>query len=107
MIKIPRYYSPSKIYHIILKGIDNQNLFYDDSDRRIFLNHLVKTKKDFNFNLYSFCLMDNHVHMVMKSEKDFLSKSMQSLTIRYVQYFNRKYKRTGPLVQSRFKSKSI
>lgn len=107
LTRIPRYYSPSKVYHIILKGIDNQNIFYDDLDRNIFLKHLLKTKKDFNLNLYAFCLMDNHVHIVLKSEKVFLSKSMQSLTIRYVQYFNKKYKRTGTLVQSRFRSKSI
>ena len=76
LTRIPRYYSPSKVYHIILKGIDNQNIFYDDLDRSIFLKQLLKTKKDFNLNLYAFCLMDNHVHMVLKSEKDFLSKSI-------------------------------
>ena len=107
MSKVPRRHSKSKTYHIIFKGIDNQDIFYDNQDRRVFLKQLSKTKKDFNLNLYAFCLMDNHVHMVLKSEKDFLSKSMQSLTIKYVQYFNKKYKRTGTLVQSRFKSKSI
>ena len=107
MTRIPRSYSFSKRYHIMLKWIDNQKIFYDNQDRRVFLDKLVKTKKDFNLKIYAFCLMDNHVHMVIKSEKEFLSKSMQSLTIRYVQYFNKKYKRIGTLVQSRFKSKNI
>lgn len=56
---------------------------------------------------YSYCLMTNHVHMVIKCKDEFLSKSMQSLMIRYVRYFNKKYQRTGSLVQSRFKSKCI
>lgn len=107
MTRSPRYYSKSKIYHIILKGIDNQDIFYDDQDRRVFLKDLLKTKNDFNLKIYAFCLMDNHVHMVIKSEKEFLSKSMQSLSIRYVHYFNKKYKRTGTLIQDRFKSKNV
>lgn len=107
MTRIPRCYSISKVYHTIFKGIDNQDIFYDDQDRRVFLNDLLKTKIDFNLNVYAFCLMDNHVHMVIRSEKEFLSKSMQSLAIRYVHYFNKKYKRTGPLFQDRFRSKNV
>lgn len=102
-----RVFSNSKVYHIILKGIDNQDIFYDDQDRRVFLKHLSITKKEYNYNIYSYCLMTNHIHMVIRSEKEFLSKAMQSLMVRYVQYFNRKYKRTGTLVQNRFKSKNI
>ena len=107
MTKIPRIYSKSKTYHIILKGIDNQNIFYDDNDRKNFLKKILITKKEFNYQVYAYCLMDNHVHMVTRCEKSFLSKSMQSLMIRYVHYFNKKYKRTGTLVQNRFKSKNI
>lgn len=102
-----RKFCNSKTYHIIFKGIDNQNIFYEDQDRRVFLNQLLKTKKKFTYNIYSYCLMDNHVHMVIKIEDIFLSKAMQSLLIMYVHYFNNKYKRIGPLMQDRFKSKSI
>lgn len=91
----------------MIKGIDSQDIFYDDQDRRIFLKHIIKTKKEFTNQIYSYSLMDNHVHMVIKSEKEFLSKAMQCLMIRYVHYFNSKYKRKGTLVQSRFKSKCI
>ena len=97
----------SKIYHIMIKGIDGQNIFYDDKDRRNFLRKFLENKKEFNYAVYSYCLMTNHVHMVIKCKDEFLSKSMQSLMIRYVRYFNKKYQRTGSLVQSRFKSKCI
>ena len=105
--KIRRTYSNSKTYHIIIKGIDNQDIFYDDQDRRVFLKKLVLTKKEYDNRIYAYCLMDNHVHLVIKIEKEFISKAMQTLMIRYVSYFNRKYDRTGTLVQNRFKSKNI
>ena len=102
-----RIYSHSKVYHIILKGIDSQDIFYNDQDRIFFLKQLLITKKEFNYQIYAYCLMDNHIHMVIRVEDDFLSKVMQSISIRYAQYFNRKYKRTGTLFQDRFKSKRI
>ena len=107
MTKIRRRYSISKTYHVIIKGIDNQNIFYDDQDREIFLKKLLIIKKEYNMNIHAYCLMDNHVHMVIRVEKEFLSKAMQSLMIRYVQYFNKRYERTGTLVQNRFKSKNV
>ena len=51
--------------------------------------------------------MDNHIHLVIRIEDEFLSKAMQSLSIRYSQYFNYKYERTGPFFQNRFKSKNV
>ena len=107
MTKIHRSYSNTKTYHIILKGIDSQNIFYDDQDRIVFLDKILITKKEFDYKVYAYCLMDNHVHMAIRVEKEFLSKSIQSLMIRYVQYFNKKYQRSGTLVQNRFKSKNI
>ena len=108
--KLPRplrRYGNSKVYHVIFKGIDNQDIFYDDEDKKFFLKHVSITKKIFNYSLYAYCLMGNHVHMVIKCPDEFLSKSMQCLMIRYVQYFNKKYKRIGTLVQNRFKSKNV
>ena len=107
MSRTPRRFGKSKTYHIILKGIDNQEIFYDNQDRQIFLKQLLITKKQYIYNIYAYCLMDNHVHMIIKSENEILSKAIQNLMGRYVQYFNKKYKRIGPLVQSRFKSKNI
>lgn len=103
----PRLYGYSKVYHIILKGIDDQDIFYDYQDRKFFLKQISITKKEFNYSVYSYCLMGNHVHMVIKVQDVFLSKCIQSLLIRYVYYFNKKYKRKGPLVQNRFKSKNV
>ena len=107
MTRQRRKISNSKVYHVIVKGIDDQDIFYDDQDRRYFLKQILNLKKEINYDVYSYCLMTNHIHMVIKSEAKFLSKIMQSLMIRYVYYFNSRYERSGTLVQNRFKSKCV
>ena len=102
-----RTYSISKTYHIIFRGINKQNIFYDEQDRKVFLKKLIYIKKEFNFQIFAYCLMINHVHLVIKVEDKFLSRGMKSLLIRYSCYFNKKYDRIGTFVQDRFKSKNI
>lgn len=107
MSKYLREFSSSKIYHIIIKGIDEGTIFYDDEDRNVFLNKLKVTKKKFKYKILAYCLMNNHVHLVISIENENLSKGIQSLIIRYARYFNRKYDRKGPFVQNRFNSKKV
>ncbi len=107
MSRQPRTFAYSQIYHIILKGIDGHDIFYDNKDKDFFLKQIQITKQTFNYIVYSYCLMSNHVHLVIKCKNELLSKAIQSLSIRYVSYFNKKYERTGHLFQGRFKSKSV
>ncbi len=107
MSKYLREFSNSKIYHIIIKGIDEGTIFYDDEDRNVFLNKLKITKKKFNYLIFAYCLMNNHVHIVLSIENEQLSRGIQSLIIRYASYFNKKYDRKGPFVQNRFNSKKV
>lgn len=107
MPRTSRFYSNSKVYHIILKGIDDQTIFYDDKDRKFFLKQISVTKNEFNYIVYAYCLMVNHIHLVIKCEDAFLATAMKSLLVRYVHYFNKKYKRKGPLMQNRYKSKCV
>ena len=107
MSKYLREFSNSKVYHIIIKGIDDGTIFYDDEDRNVFLNKLKVTKKKFKYKILAYCLMNNHVHLVISIENENLSKGIQSLIIRYASYFNRKYDRKGPFVQNRFNSKKV
>ena len=102
-----RELSNSKVYHIIIKGNNDSLIFYDDMDRNVFLDRIKLTKEEFKYKVYAYCLMSNHVHMVIEVPNENLSKAIQSLTIRYVSYFNKKYDRKGPFVQNRFKSKNI
>ena len=95
------------MYHIILRGNDKIDIFYDNQDRKMFFKVMKITKEKFKYNIYSYCLMNNHIHMVIKIKDEFLSKALQSLEIRYSAYFNKKTNRTGHLFQNRFFSKKI
>ena len=79
MSKYLREFSSSKVYHIIIKGIDEGTIFYDDEDRNVFLNKLKVTKKKFKYKILAYCLMNNHVHLVISIENENLSKGIQSL----------------------------
>ena len=93
MPRLSRKFSYSKVYHIIVKGIDSQNIFYDNQDRKVFLKYLLETKKQFEYQIYAYCLMVNHVHLIIRVNDEFLSKSIQGLLVKYVSYFNKKYDR--------------
>jgi len=98
----------NSVYHIITRGNQKQTVFLDMADYQIYLKMLAKRKKRFGFKLYSFCLMPNHVHLLMQVEKaNVLSSIMRSLNLSYTLYFNFKYQKVGHLWQDRFKSRII
>lgn len=98
----------NSVYHIITRGNQKQTVFLDMADYQIYLKMLAKQKKRFGFKLYSFCLMPNHVHLLMQVEKaNVLSSIMRSLNLSYTLYFNFKYQKVGHLWQDRFKSRII
>ena len=101
------YNQVTNLYHVIIRGVDKQDVFYEDKDRYKFLKELANTKEKYKFQLCAYCLMDNHVHLVIHDRNQNLSKSIQSLMIRYTSYFNQKEDRIGYLVQGRFLSKNI
>lgn len=99
--------SVTGVYHIILRGINSQEIFYDDFDKEKFIKEVKKTKEKYKYELYAYVLMSNHVHMLIKDEMDIISKAIQSLGISYAMYFNKKYERIGHLFYNRFHSKSV
>lgn len=81
--------------------------FLDKSDKYKFIDIIRETKEKYNYEIYAYCLMDNHVHLVIYDKEQKLSKLMQSIEISYAIYFNKKYERVGHLFQDRFFSKKV
>ena len=102
-----RKFSKSKIYHIIYKGIDGNDIFYEERDRKYFLRILLENIEEYNYRVFAYCLMSNHIHLVLEIQDEILSRAMKSLSVKYVFYFNKRYGRSGPLFQNRFKSKCV
>ena len=102
-----RIYSESQMYHVIMRGNNTQILFYDDKDRLYFLTHLRKYAEDLQIDIFSYCLMSNHIHLAIGNATPSVSRFIQKLATSYAMYFNRKYERSGHLFQGRFKSEPI
>lgn len=96
------------IYHIIQKGNNSQQLFKVIDDYQRFIALIKKYKDKYSFELYNYCLMNNHVHLLMKVfKKEELAKLTQGIFQSYRFYFKQKYQYTGYLYQGRYKSKII
>jgi REP element-mobilizing transposase RayT len=89
------------------RGNEGKKIFLDDDDRIRFIEILKDKNKENTFSVYAYCLMDNHVHLVISEGADTISKIMQRINISYAYYFNKKYGRKGHLFQDRFKSEVI
>ncbi|MDR0356810.1 MAG: transposase [Clostridiales Family XIII bacterium] len=107
MPRVARAKSESGIYHAMLRGIDRTQLFYDDSDRIAFLSRLQRCKNECGFQLYAYCLMDNHVHLLINADTCGLSLVIKKIALSYSHWFNNKYDRCGYLFQGRYKSEPI
>lgn len=107
MSRKPRQFVDSGIYHVILRGNNRQNLFIDETDRKFFIERLKKYSAELKIDVYAYCLMNNHVHILIGNGNDGMSLLIQKIANSYVFYFNRKYDRCGHLFQGRFKSEPI
>ena len=108
--ELPRYarkVSETNIYHIMIRGNERKNIFNDFDDKLRFIDTLKRMKEKNEYELYTYCLMDNHVHLLIKELKDPIHRSMKRIQVSYSYYFNKKYQRIGHLFQDRYKSEVI
>ncbi|MFO7983949.1 MAG: transposase [Desulfuromonadales bacterium] len=104
MPRKPRIHFPGAFYHVMLRGNHGQDVFFDQTDRSRFCFLLQEGTIRFGYRIHAFCLMTNHVHLVVQVNQTPLSRIMQNLGFRYTQYFNRRQKKTGHLFQGRYKA---
>lgn len=107
MPRMARKISSTKVYHVILRGNTKQDIFLEKQDYNKFIKEISNTKEKYEYELYVYCLMTNHVHLILYDKNENLSKILQSLTVSYSSYWNKKYERVGHLFQNRFLSKGI
>ncbi len=107
MPRVARKKSASGIYHIMLRGINKQTIFKDDEDCEKYLQVLKKCRETSGYKLLAYCLMDNHLHLLIKEEQEELRQIFKRIGVRYVHWYNSKYQRTGHLFQDRFKSEPV
>ena len=96
--------SSSGIYHIMLRGINQQQIFEDSEDYNKFLQVLKDSKAISEFKIFAYCLMGNHIHLLIQEQKEPIEQIMKRIATRFVYWYNIKYQRVGHLFQDRFKS---
>ncbi len=96
--------SESGYYHVMLRGNGRQVIFEDDLDRREFLRELSETMAQSGVSIVAWCLMSNHVHLLLADEQGSLSTAVHHLATRYARHFNGRTGHVGSVFDGRFKS---
>jgi len=92
------------LYHVITRGVNRRQMFDAPADYEKFLSLLGVQKARLPFFLYAYCLMTNHVHLLIERQADTIGRIMHRVLTGYTQYYNRRYQRVGHLLQGRHKS---
>ncbi len=104
MPRRPRQLAESEIYHAMVRGVNRDAIFLEDEDFERFLHALALTKEASGCSILAYCLMTNHVHLVIRTGPEPIGTVMKRLGVRYASWFNRKYGRVGHVFQDRFRS---
>ena len=99
-----RLHIPGMLYHVISRGNARQAIFTDDADYERYLQILMATALRFDVRCAAYCLLVNHVHLLLQPQEFSISRMMQQLNSTYSQWFNREHDRVGHLLQGRFKA---
>lgn len=95
------------LYHVSSRGNAKQAIFTDDTDYRRFLDLLAIMTRRFRVRCPSYCLIWNHVHLLLQPYDFTISRLMQQLNSAYCQWFNQRHRRVGHVLQGRFKASMV
>lgn len=104
MSRRERIHIPGGFYHVTLRGNSRKRIFFDDDDRVKFCLLMQEGVERFGHRVHAFCLMNNHVHILVQAGEKPIGKAMQNLAFRYSRKLNKKFKTTGHRFQGRYYS---
>lgn len=102
-----RFWHPGLYFHLIMRGNNRQNIFNDRADVNELFRVFSYVYDKFDFTIISYCIMNNHYHLLIRSSEVPLSKIMMLVNKRYTQYYKRKYNFSGQLYEKRYFAKAI
>jgi REP element-mobilizing transposase RayT len=104
MARRPRLFAPGLLYHVIVRGNQRRKTFLNDGDYEAYLTRLGHYRRRYDYTIHAYCLMPNHVHLLVESSREPLAKFMQGLQQSYSQYFNLHHRKSGHVFQGRYKA---
>ena len=102
MPRKPRENVEGGIYHVYARGNSGDSIYRDDSDRRAYLGRLASVVGHWQWRCLAYCLMTNHLHLLLETPAANLSSGMQYLQGNYAQAFNFRHERSGHVFQGRY-----
>lgn len=99
--------SSTGIYHAMLRGVNGQIIFEDNEDYEKLIQIISEYKEVCGYEIYAYCLMGNHIHLLIKEGKEELGIVFRRIGAKYVYWYNCKYERNGHLFQDRYKSEAV
>jgi len=116
MARLARKPSESGIYHVIMRGVNHQNIYDDSEDYYKFISFLDRFRFRYddkgipcgtNCTYYAYCLMSNHCHLLIQQEEESVGETIKRISVAYAYYYNNKYGRDGHLFMERFRSEPV
>ena len=107
MPRKPRAEIAGGIYHVYARGAVKQTIFIDDRDRRTYLVRLRAVTERLSWSCLSYCLMGNHMHLLVETREPNLARGMQLLQGPYAQWFNKRHAKSGHVFEKRYDAKPI
>lgn len=107
MPRNPRQLSRTGVYHIMVRGINRQTIFFEEDDYQRYLETIDRFVTDEDAVVLGYCLMSNHVHLLIKENNTAISNIMKRIGASYAYWYNQKYERSGHVFQDRFMSESV
>jgi len=99
--------SKTGFYHVFVKGINNEKIFNQQREKIYFKSIILKQLSKYQIEIYSYCIMSNHAHFIIRAEIKVLSVFMAAILAEYAAYYNLKHNRNGHVFQNRFRSECI
>lgn len=107
MPRTSRVKSKTGVYHVMLRGVNRQEIFHDEEDNLKFIYTLKRYKQQSAIEIFAWCLMNNHVHILLREGNEDLSVTMKRIAVSFAQYYNWKYRTSGHVFQGRFRSEVV
>ncbi len=104
MPRLQRLQYPGAYHHVMNRGAAKRDIFLDVRDRRLFLLLLAEAVEKFGIEIHSYCLMNNHYHLLVRTPEANLDLAIHHLASNYVRTFNARHGRDGPMFRSRYTS---
>lgn len=107
MARQARMESPTEYYHVMMRGNNRESIFKEKGQKMFLLELIEEQIEEALIGIAGYCIMDNHVHIIIKSELSNLSNAIKSINTKYAMRFNRQKNRVGHVFQGRYKSEII